>query len=740
MKRKLTAFVLALAMTAGALGAAPASAAADTGTELAMAVLEGLGAFEDGDMASSETITRGEFARLLAYALGKGAEVSTYERRTMYADVPAGSENAGYINLVSSEGVLTGNGDGTFSPDDGITYASAVTAAIRMLGYTSAEAGTAWPDDYIDLAGEIGISDGLSLNADSGMTVGQAAELLFNAMRADTASGTAYASQMSASSVSGAILLSNSASSDLGYGSAKIYANGASTYYSQSVSLPGELVGTSGTLLLNSSGSVCGFIPDAASVVQVKVRAADSGSLAADGGSTYSIPTSASVIYRSERYSYATGYIYLSSGTTVRLFLNSEGDVETVSMPTATSGEAVVASAGGSEALSRFIKGLGVTGSYTIYKNGEEAETDDLAKYDVATYDASSSAILVSDRRITGVIESVYPSMDAPQTVTVAGVEYSVLEDAQDDFSRLSLGRTVTLLLTTDAAVAAAETAAGYRSDMISILGENSDGTYTVSLPGGLSVSGEVSSGVEERYIGTLVSVSSTGAGVISVTPVSSGSGPNGRLDLDGGTLGSYDIAAGAAVYEWAGRGYVMEVSLDDIDWTDSIGSSSISYAHVNSSGDVDVILLKNVTGDSYTYGLASLSAGESSFGTSSSLTVTNSEGSTGALSGASGIRAGSFVGVAYTAAGAVADTVTLTGKSVDRGDFAGSEYVDVDGVLYRIADGVQVYNSTTGTWYTDSDSLGTALEQALAYSEDITVYYDRDADSGGRIRVVAVE
>lgn len=217
MKRKLTTFVLALAITAGALGAAPASAAADTGTELAMAVLEGLGAFEDGDMASSETITRGEFARLLAYAIGKGAEVSTYERRTMYADVPAGSENAGYINLVSSEGVLTGNGDGTFSPDDGITYASAVTAAIRMLGYTSAEAGTAWPDDYIDLAGEIGISDGLSLNADSGMTVGQAAELLFNAMRADTASGTSYASQMSASSVSGAILLSNSASSDLGY-------------------------------------------------------------------------------------------------------------------------------------------------------------------------------------------------------------------------------------------------------------------------------------------------------------------------------------------------------------------------------------------------------------------------------------------------------------------------------------------------------------------------------------------
>lgn len=61
-------------------------------------------------------------------------------------------------------------------------------------------------------------------------------------------------------------------------------------------------------------------------------------------------------------------------------------------------------------------------------------------------------------------------------------------------------------------------------------------------------------------------------------------------------------------------------------------------------------------------------------------------------------------------------------------------------GTLYRLADNVQVYNSTTGTWYTDSTSLGTALERALAYSSDITVYYDRDADSGGRIRVVVVE
>ncbi len=731
MKKRIFTLALALALMLSIFGSVPASAASDEeSASLAAAVLEGLGAYEDGAISSSEYITRGEFARLLAYALGKGGEADSYARRTMYSDVPAGSANASYINLVSSEGVLTGDGNGSFGPDEALTWDEAVTAALKALGYTSADIGTAWPDDYIDKARELGLSSGLSLTAASRLTGGQAALLLYNTLRADTVSGAAYASTISASSVQQAILLSNSAVSDLGANSVKVYAGGAATYYAQSVSLPGGLVGTRGTLLLDSTGSVCGFIPDAASVVSVRIKSAASASITADSGAVYSIPASASLVYRGERYSYATGYVNLTSGSTVRLYLNSDGGVETVGTPAATSGKAVVASSGGAKALSSFIKGLGVTGDYTIYKNGEAASADDLAKYDVATYDAANAAILVSDRRITGVIEAVYPSMDAPQTVTVSGAEYSVTELAQGDFAKLSLGRTVTLLLTTDASVAAAETAAKYKSDMIGVLSENADGTYTVSLAGGFALTGECSD-AEERYIGTLVSVRSSGSGKISVSPISA-SESYGRLDLDGMSLGSYDIAPGAAVYEWAGRGCVTEISLGDISWTDTVGASSVSYAHLNSAGQADVILLRNVTGAAYTYGLASVSGG--------SLSVENSSGSTGGLSGAGNVRAGAFVGAAYTASGSAVDVITLKGRSVERSDFVGGEYVEIDGVLYRISDDVQVYNSATGSWYTDSASLGTALEQALAYSGDITVYYDRGAEDGGCIRAVAVE
>lgn len=731
MKKRILTLFLTLAILAGLAAAVPASAASESeNTSLAVAVLEGLGAYDGGAISQTAYITRGEFARLLAYALGKGGEAGSYARRTMYTDVPAGSGNASYINLVSSEGVLSGDGNGSFDPDGPLTYGDAVTAALKALGYTSSSIGTAWPDDYIDKARELGLASGLGLSAGSCLTGGQAALLLYNMLRADTVSGTAYASTISDASVQQAILLSNSAVSDLGSSSVKVYAGGATTYYAQSGSLPGELVGTRGTVLLDSSGSVCGFIPDAASVVSVRVKSATSASITASSGAVYSVPSSASLVYRGERYSYVTGYVNLSGGSTVRLYLNSDGDVETIGTPTATSGKAVIASSSGAKALSSFIKGLGVTGDYTIYKNGEAASVDDLAKYDVATYDAANAAILVSDRRITGVIEAVYPSMDAPQTVTVSGAEYSVSEMAQGGFAGLSLGRTVTLLLTTDAAVAAVETAAKYKSDMIGILSRNSDGSYTVSLAGGLALTGECSN-AEERYIGTLVSVSSSGAGKISVSPISE-SDVTGSLDLEDMTLGSYDVAPGAAVYEWAGRGYVVETDLDDIKWTNTVGASSISYAHLDSNGQVDVILLKSVTGASYTYGLAAVTGG--------TLSVSNAATSTGELTGAGSVRTGSFVGVAYTASGAAVDVITLKGKNVERSDFVGGEYVEIDGVLYGISDDVQVYNSTTGSWYTDSSSLGTALEQALAYSNDITAYYDRDAESGGCIRVVVVE
>ena len=50
--------------------------------------------------------------------------------------------------------------------------------------------------------------------------------------------------------------------------------------------------------------------------------------------------------------------------------------------------------------------------------------------------------------------------------------------------------------------------------------------------------------------------------------------------------------------------------------------------------------------------------------------------------------------------------------------------------------------NKTTGDWFKpgeDGDHKA-ALNLALAFSDDITVYYDRSPEEGGKVRIVVVE
>ena len=58
-----------------------------------------------------------------------------------------------------------GVGDGTFRPNQAITYGEAVTILMRVLGYGSADVATGsnWYDGYVAVAQSSGLADGLSL-------------------------------------------------------------------------------------------------------------------------------------------------------------------------------------------------------------------------------------------------------------------------------------------------------------------------------------------------------------------------------------------------------------------------------------------------------------------------------------------------------------------------------------------------------------------------------------------------
>ena len=94
--------------------------------------------------------------------------------------------------------------------------------------------------------------------------------------------------------------------------------------------------------------------------------------------------------------------------------------------------------------------------------------------------------------------------------------------------------------------------------------------------------------------------------------------------------------------------------------------------------------------------------------------------------------------GIVVTADGSSAESwVTLTEeKGVKRSDFQtreGHTYVTLDTQEMMVAENVQCYNKTTQTWFA-------SLADARAFSDNLTVYYDRPVDEGGKVRIVVAE
>ena len=84
-----------------------------------------------------------------------------------------------------------------------------------------------------------------------------------------------------------------------------------------------------------------------------------------------------------------------------------------------------------------------------------------------------------------------------------------------------------------------------------------------------------------------------------------------------------------------------------------------------------------------------------------------------------------------------IAAVQTLKSAKAEAEDFFlqdGDWYVESGRQEYRVSDQVQVHLTDADLWLEGTDGL----ERALADGYDLTVYYDRSADKGGVIRLIA--
>lgn len=190
--KKLISTVAALAITAtSALSAFAAnfSDVADTADyKAAVDNLVALGivnGYEDGTFGPEKLITRAEASKMIVGTMGpammEAAEAS--KGSSNFTDVAGDHWASGYIAQGVSKGYINGMGDGTFAPNDNVTYAQVVKMLVCVLGYAEdAEANGGWPNGYINQGTALKITDGVTAGADTAVNRGQVAMLINNAL------------------------------------------------------------------------------------------------------------------------------------------------------------------------------------------------------------------------------------------------------------------------------------------------------------------------------------------------------------------------------------------------------------------------------------------------------------------------------------------------------------------------------------------------------------------------------
>lgn len=203
---KFSQKILSVLIAAGAFAASiPAFAAipedvAGTRYEEPVQVLSALKIMigdENGKFRLDDTIIRSEVAKMAVHAIGLEDAAEAAKGTSKFDDVKTDHWANGYINIATQQGLIEGDGDGKFRPNDPITYAEAMTIMVRATGYdVSAKDKGGYPRGYITVGTSNGLSKNVTGASSEPISRGNVAFLTTNALEVNLMEQTSYGSSV----------------------------------------------------------------------------------------------------------------------------------------------------------------------------------------------------------------------------------------------------------------------------------------------------------------------------------------------------------------------------------------------------------------------------------------------------------------------------------------------------------------------------------------------------------------
>lgn len=615
MKKRFVSLCLA-----GLIMVAPASAVftdiSDSRVSQTAAVLDALGIMQGvggGSFAPGKALTRAQFCKLAVTAMGV-TDVSPYASYTIFPDVKHSHWAAPYINAavrhpeLKEKSIIRGYADGSFGPDKIVSYGEVCTMLLRMLGYKEEDVGPFWPADYIAQAQAIGLTDGVTIaDARAAVKRGDAAVLLLNALNTDKKGeeGSTLLDKVASSTVKDCILLETGKTySALAADAALFYEDGVVDTESPrktAGTLDSSMIGVYGTIVIGKGSSkvAVGVIPNGNKTETYEVVNAAADRIVTTNGTLR--PDRKTKLYISRDHAmneYENAWANLQSGDTLTLYYNEYGVLQLMAvLPKMTAG-----------AAHSFVYGLAtsrrIPAEYTIIKNGAKIDASKLKKYDVVTLDAANRQAIVSDTKLSGKYQTDSTTYSHPSQVEILGKKFSVSSEAAATFKDMKLNDYITLLFDADGNVAAAYPKKDVSAEMQGIVTKIDGKKATVTLTNGLTLRDiPIAKDVKTDVMGRLVTVSQSGEGADLIRRTLSGK-TAGNWSVAEGKLGSNAVSSKVRVYEEVLSGAPLNaINVSDIDLT-SVPASQIKYTVQDNAGTVTNIVLGDVTGESWIYGI----------------------------------------------------------------------------------------------------------------------------------------
>lgn len=382
----------------------------------------------------------------------------------------------------------------------------------------------------------------------------------------------------------------------------------------------------------------------------------------------------------------------------------------------------------------------------TVTRNGDPSSLSKVQENDVIYWCQSMRTLWVYSEKVVGTIQSIAPSTAAPTAVTIGGRSYE-LDSASavyalSDLGSYGLGDTVTLLLGRQGKVAAVTGPMETTSERCGVVTKVTQETYsdghnasyvadTITLLATDGNSYRYESDSSTTYdVGDLVGVNIAADGTVSLKRLQT-TKLSGKVSSDASKIGSTPLASDVEildVYEDSGV-RVFASRLAGISLTQDM----VSYYTMNGSGEIDRLILKDVTGDNYSYGmLTDLNVIPTGTITTYYTYVFDVGGTTYTLPNITTGFPVSTGGIMIKGSLSNPDKIYQLTK-VSATSISGNQLI-ADNRSYTMSDNVVVYEYRNGSYYLSSAQR--VQEKGLS----LTGWYDKAESSGGRIRIVVAK